>query len=154
MKMKSKNVKILAGSLVIVSAIVLLLVWATPSSTGVELKIQDVLQSPTKYNQDFISLQGNLKEETVKWNPDKIELRFTIQDDSKSNQMPVVYKGVKPDTFTEGTIVIVEGQYDKKDGQFIADRVKTRCPSKYEGQTYDPKLHEDLKKMKTPAEQK
>lgn len=148
-----KNTKIWMGSLVIVLSVVLLLIWATPGSTGVELTIKDVLANPNKYQNEFISLQGNLLEQSVKWDANKIELRFDIQDDKK-NTLSVVHKGVKPDTFSEGTIVIVEGNYDAKSKQFDAEQVKTRCPSKYEGQQYDPKFHEDLKKNKGTDPQK
>ncbi|GAX91374.1 cytochrome c maturation protein CcmE [Effusibacillus lacus] len=142
-----KNAKVLMGSLVIVISVIFLLFWATPGSTGMEVTIGDVVKNPNKFQNEFLSLQGNLVEESVKWNADKVELRFTIEDENK-DPLAVVYQGVKPDTFSEGTIVIVEGQYDAASKTFVAERVKTRCPSKYEGQEYDPKLHEDLKKNK------
>lgn len=133
------------GAIVIAVSVIVLLFWAAPGSTGKELTIQDVLSNSNKYQNEFVCLQGNLIQESIQWNPDKIELCFTIQDENK-NRLPVVYHGVKPNTFTEGTIVIVEGQYHPKEAAFVADSVKTRCPSKYEGQPYDPKLHEQLKK--------
>lgn len=45
-------------------------------------------------------------------------------------KIPVVFRGMRPDTFQAGRDVILEGDFD---GQtFFADTLLTQCPSKYE----------------------
>ena len=44
--------------------------------------------------------------------------------------IPVVYEGIKPDMFTEGRDVILDGEY--RGGVFYASKLLTQCPSKYE----------------------
>ncbi len=56
-------------------------------------------------------------------------LSFTIADGNVS--LPVVYQGVVPDTFKEGTDIVVEGKSDQQ-GVFHASQLITKCPSKYE----------------------
>jgi len=54
---------------------------------------------------------------------------FTLVDE-KGNELPVVYHGMKPGNFEAAPTASVEGHVE--DGKFIAARVSTQCPSKYE----------------------
>ncbi len=59
-----------------------------------------------------------------------LSLRFSLIDIAdRQTTLPVLYQGAVPDTFTVGRHVIVEGTY--ADGVFQADRVLTKCASKY-----------------------
>ncbi len=51
--------------------------------------------------------------------------------------LPVVYKGVKPDTFEQGESVVAEGRLGS-DGVFQASNILVKCPSKYESQPSSP----------------
>ncbi|MEE8349720.1 MAG: cytochrome c maturation protein CcmE [Acidobacteriota bacterium] len=46
--------------------------------------------------------------------------------------LAVVYQGLVPDTFKEGSEVVVEGRWDSVDRQFEATILLAKCPSKYE----------------------
>jgi cytochrome c-type biogenesis protein CcmE len=77
-------------------------------------------------------------------------LEFDVKDD-EGNIFHVSHNGVKPDNFNvEGVTVILQGYLDaSKQGSFNAETVKTRCPSKYEGQdmkNYDPEMHKEMSK--------
>lgn len=140
-----KNTKMLMGFSAIFIGIVILLIAATPGSSGTELTLEEFIKEPLKYEDRYVMTQGNLIEDSIKWDADKIELRFDIQDE-KSNILHVVHQGVKPDNFSEGVIVMVEG-FVNADGSFTAEKVQTKCPSKYEGEdpsNYDPEMHEKL----------
>ena len=54
---------------------------------------------------------------------------FTLVDEH-GDALPVVYHGMKPGNFESAPTASVEGQVE--DGLFIAARVSTQCPSKYE----------------------
>ncbi len=56
-------------------------------------------------------------------------LRFRLRDVKGSATVAVVYKGSVPDLFRVGREVMVEGQ--AQGGVFRADRLVTKCPSKY-----------------------
>lgn len=142
--MKKNTIVLLAG-FVIAGAIVFLLMAATPGSSGIELKMDELLKTQAQHKDDFVTVEGLLKEDTIQWNPDNIELKFDLHD-SKGNILHVVHNGPKPDNFSEGVIVILQGSPTEKD-LFKAETVKTRCPSKYEGEDmkdYDPKKHEKM----------
>lgn len=140
-----KNTKMLMGFSAIFIAIVILLIAATPGSSGTELTLEEFIKEPMKYEDRYVMTQGNLIEDSIKWDADKIELRFDIQDE-KGNTLHVQHNGVTPDNFSQDVIVILEG-FVNKDGSFTAEKVQTKCPSKYEGEdpeNYDPEMHQKL----------
>jgi cytochrome c-type biogenesis protein CcmE len=146
-----KNTMVSIGGLIIAGAIVFLLMAATPGSSGVEISLKELNGNQQKYEENYVTVEGLLVEESIEWDADKIELQFDVKD-NEGNKLHVTHNGVKPDNFTEGVIVILQGNPAKVQGEFIAETVKTRCPSKYEGQdmeNYDPESHKD--KLNKPS---
>lgn len=140
-----KNTMVMLGGFIIAAAIVFLLMAATPGSSGIELTMDELLANQEKHKDDFVTVEGLLIEDSIKWNADKIELKFDLKDND-GNIMHVIHNGTRPDNFSEGVIVILQGAPTKKN-TFEAETVKTRCPSKYEGEdmeNYDPQKHEKL----------
>jgi len=54
---------------------------------------------------------------------------FSVTDGAQV--IPVTYRGVIPDTFTDSVDVVVEGRY-KRDGTFVATTLLAKCASRYE----------------------
>ena len=77
---------------------------------------------------DGLRISGEVVKGSVVRADDGLSVEFEI--DELGHKMPVVYRGIIPDTFKEGAGVLLEGEY--KDGKFIANRVFTKCASKYE----------------------
>ncbi|MDX8359494.1 MULTISPECIES: cytochrome c maturation protein CcmE [Bacillaceae] len=141
----NKNKKVLFGGSLIIIAILTLLIAATPGSSGTELTLTQLLANEEKYSDKFVMTQGLLIEDSIDWNADNIELRFTVRDED-GNELPIFYQGVRPDNFSEDVTAIVEG-YIQEDGVFFAEKLQTKCPSKYEDQDksdYDPELHKKI----------
>jgi cytochrome c-type biogenesis protein CcmE len=148
-----KNTLVMLGGFIIAGAIVFLLMAATPGSSGVELTMKELLANQEEYKDNFVTVEGLLIEESIKWDADKIELKFDVKD-NEGNIMHVIHNGTKPDNFAEGVITILQGAPTKKN-TFVAETVKTRCPSKYEGENienYDPESHKE-KLNQPPKEQ-
>lgn len=140
-----KNTKVLLGGGSIILAILILLIAATPGASGTEISLQEALTNPEKYKDRYITTEGFLVADSVDWRADEIELRFDIID-SDGNILSVFHHGVRPDNFSEDVIVIVDG-YLTPGEPFLAERVRTKCPSKYEGadpDDYDPEFHKEL----------
>jgi cytochrome c-type biogenesis protein CcmE len=144
----SKNTKIIFGLSLFAAAIMILFFSTMPSAGSKEISVEELLTK--NYKDEYVLTQGLLKQESVKWDADKIELKFEIVDEESRAVLPINYKGVKPDNFTEDVIVIVEG-FIKENGVFEAEKVQTKCPSKYEGEdteNYDMEMHQNLNENK------
>jgi cytochrome c-type biogenesis protein CcmE len=149
-----KNTIVMLGGFVIVGAIIFLLMAATPGSSGIELKMDELLKNQEKYQDDYVTVEGLLIGDSIKWDADKIQLKFDLKDND-GNLMHVIHNGIKPDNFAEGVIVILQGSPTNKN-TFVAETVKTRCPSKYEGKdmkNYDPETHKDKLNKKPSSEE-
>ena len=57
------------------------------------------------------------------------EYAFHVTDGA--HEFPVVYRGIAPDTFTDGVDVVVEGRL-AQDGTFHATTLLAKCASRYE----------------------
>lgn len=57
------------------------------------------------------------------------EYSFMVTDGALT--VPVVYRGIAPDTFTDGVDVVVEGRMGQ-DGTFRATTLLAKCASRYE----------------------
>ncbi len=136
----NKNMKLIFSGLIVLVGVVVLLMAAAPEATATELNLEDLVTNPEKTEGEYITVQGYVDEESIQWDGEKIQLDFTVND-KKGNEMNVTYNGTKPDNFTEDVIAILQGEMGE-DGTFKAEKIQTKCPSKYEGQ--DPKNDPNL----------
>lgn len=64
---------------------------------------------------------------------DAMGVTFTLVDkDQAAKTIRVDFKGAVPDTFKPGAEVIVEGGVNPASGDFAANTLMTKCPSKYQ----------------------
>lgn len=130
--MVSKKLKMSMGIFVIVAAIAYLMVTGFSGSSSFQVSIQDLISNGEEYNEKYLLVEGKVMRETIQWDGKEIELRFNVTDGD--NEMLVIYNDVAPDNldYEEGAEAILKGTYDYHTQVFLADRVETRCPSKYE----------------------
>ncbi|MEO2006962.1 MAG: cytochrome c maturation protein CcmE [Candidatus Poribacteria bacterium] len=82
-----------------------------------------------------VQVDGYVAEGTERYDMNAKELRFEVRDMEKTAFVKVVYReGLKPDTFAEGQGVVVSGKYDPELQIIEADKLMTKCPSKYEAE--------------------
>lgn len=138
----SKNKKIIVGFILVGAALMIMAFTSMPSAGSKEITITELVGNTEQYKGDYIMTQGLLNTDSIKWNADEIELEFEIYDENDS-VLTVFHRGIKPDNFTDDIIVITEG-FVNEDGVFEAEKVQTKCPTKYEGEdmdNYDSELH-------------
>lgn len=75
-----------------------------------------------------VRVSGQVEEGSVVWEGKTMTLGFALAGEGKS--LAVAYSGVVPDAFRAGADVVVQGSYSP-DGEFLADSILTKCPSKY-----------------------
>ena len=66
---------------------------------------------------------------SIKREPGGRQVAFAISDGAKTYN--VIYRGITPDTFTDGVDVVVEGRLTR-DGTFHATTLLAKCASRYE----------------------
>ena len=66
---------------------------------------------------------------SIKREPGGRQVSFAMSDGAKTYN--VIYRGITPDTFTDGVDVVVEGRL-ARDGTFHATTLLAKCASRYE----------------------
>jgi cytochrome c-type biogenesis protein CcmE len=90
---------------------------------------------PAEVGQRGVQVDGFVAEGTERYDMNAKELRFQVRDTAKTAFVNVVYReGLKPDTFAEGQGVVVSGRYEAVANIIEADKLMTKCPSKYEAE--------------------
>ncbi len=74
---------------------------------------------------------GTVANNSIERPQDGLGASFILEDyENKAQTIQVKYKGVVPDTFANGSEVIIEGSM--QDTVFTAKTLMTKCPSKYQ----------------------
>jgi cytochrome c-type biogenesis protein CcmE len=129
--MKARS-KFLVGGVVVLGTMSVLM-WSSVSSASIPVMTPGMLQDRVKEQPNLrnrgVQVGATVVPRTVKEFPGGRELSFLVQ--YKGDTMPVHYRGIKPDTFTDSVDVQMEGRLDEN-GTFQATTLLTKCASRYE----------------------
>ncbi len=129
--MKKKKVKFIIGGIIIAVAIIYLVYSGIQKAGLYYLTVSEIKnEGITAYGQS-VRVNGDVLDGSIEWDSQEGTLRFIISDGE--NKLPIIYRGVAPDTFRGGAEVVVEGKYTPEN-IFEADKIMAKCPSKYEAQ--------------------
>ena len=73
-------------------------------------------------------LGGMVVKGSLKRDADGLTIRFTVSDTRATT--PVVYRGITPDLFREGSGVVAEGRLEPS-GLFVADTILAKHDERY-----------------------
>lgn len=91
------------------------------------LTVSEVIEKGPQSSNGGVRVGGKVLEGSLNWDSKSSKLSFVMADDKK--RLPVVYQGVIPDFFKQGTEVIIEGTYSE--GLFRASQIMSKCISSY-----------------------
>lgn len=131
--MRKTQRKFMVGFGLVIAAIGYLIYTGFSETTMYYMTVSELHASP-RYDKNMRMnghvVTGSIKEDQS----DRMKVYFMAEEGGK--ETPVVYTGLVPDTFKDGSEVVVEGSY-MEDGTFVAHTLFAKCPSKYESEGYD-----------------
>jgi len=128
-KPANRQIKFIAGALIILAAIAYLVYSAVGSAGAYYLEVGELLtDAPAHYGKN-VRVSGVVVDDTVDYNASDLVLKFNISDEN--GQLPVYFSGPRPDNFSRAAEAIVEGRYGE-DGVLYAKTLLLKCPSRYE----------------------
>jgi cytochrome c-type biogenesis protein CcmE len=126
-----KKQKMTIGILLVVGALLYLLVSGFGLNAGFQVTLSDLVEKGETFAGKYLLVEGAVVPDSIAWDGKKVELRFEVTDGRV--KVPVIHHDVPPDNLDHpGTEVILRGYYNMEQGIFQAEKVETRCPSKYE----------------------
>jgi cytochrome c-type biogenesis protein CcmE len=124
---KHQRLVLLILALVALVGAVLLAMWGLADRAAYFVTPSDIAAgkaSPDK----AMRLGGMVVKGSLRRDPDGLTIRFIVSDTKATT--PVVYRGITPDLFREGSGVIAEGQLDPN-GLFVADTILAKHDERY-----------------------
>ncbi len=148
------NKKFFFGGLLMLGAVVYLVFTAMGQGSQYFLTVEELLSRQDEFRGRTLRVSGAVLGPSILYNPDTLELRFTIvhipgdnkeieaqgglaavlkaaANDPSRPQLQVVYYGPKPDLLRHEAQAIVLGQLGD-DGVFYAEELLLKCPTRYE----------------------
>ena len=126
MKPKNQRLVLVSAALVAVLIAVLLAMWGLRDRASYFFTPADVVAGKAHEGQ-AMRLGGMVEKGSVQRGADGVTIRFMMTDGKA--QTPVVYRGIVPDLFREGSGAVAEGRLQR--GTFVADTILAKHDERY-----------------------
>jgi cytochrome c-type biogenesis protein CcmE len=128
--MSSKTAKISLTTLVLLTALGGLL-WSTlTEGTEYYKHVDEVMAAPDQWYGRRLQLHGFVVKDSILRRRESLDYRFKVESQGKIIQAS--YTGIVPDTFKDGSEVVIKGKLGPEGFVVEPNGVMAKCPSKYE----------------------
>jgi cytochrome c-type biogenesis protein CcmE len=126
MKPKSQRLVLVASAIVAVLVAVLLAMWGLKDRASYFLTPAEVAAGKAVPGQ-AMRLGGMVESGSIRRQSDGVTIRFALTDGEA--RTPVIYRGIVPDLFREGSGAVAEGRLEN--GTFVADTILAKHDERY-----------------------
>ncbi|KQM19488.1 cytochrome c maturation protein CcmE [Novosphingobium sp. Leaf2] len=126
-KAKHQRLVLLAIALVVLVAAVLLSAWALRNQASYFYVPSDIVARPPEPDR-AVRLGGMVEKGSLKTAADGVTIHFVVSDGKA--HVPVVFRGIVPSLFVEGSGVVAEGKMGTS-GTFVADNLLAKHDENY-----------------------
>jgi cytochrome c-type biogenesis protein CcmE len=126
MKPKNQRLVLVAAAIFAVLAAVLLAMWGLRERASYFYTPAEIAAGKAAEGQ-AVRLGGMVERGSIRRLPDGLTIRFAVTDGSA--RTPVLYRGIVPDLFREGSGAVAEGRLEK--GIFVADTILAKHDERY-----------------------
>lgn len=126
MKPKNQRLILVAAAIVAVLVAVLLAMWGLRDRASYFYTPAEISAGKAAEGQ-AVRLGGMVEQGSIQRQPDGVTIRFILTDGQ--GRTPVVYRGIVPDLFREGSGAVTEGRLEK--GIFVADTILAKHDERY-----------------------
>ena len=126
MKPKNQRLVLVGAAIVAVLVAVLLAMWGLRDRASYFYTPADIAAGKAAPGQ-AMRLGGMVERGSIQRLPDGVTIRFVVTDGQA--RTPVIYRGIVPDLFREGSGVVAEGRMEN--GTFVADTILAKHDERY-----------------------
>ena len=108
------------GGVILLGAVIYLLYLSLGDAVSYYVTVSEFYDREAELQDINIRIAGKVLGSPIDWDAEGLVLKFTITEGGKD--MPVMYQGVQPNGFKEGSSILVEGKYDSE-GIFRASQL-------------------------------
>jgi cytochrome c-type biogenesis protein CcmE len=126
MKPKNQRLILVSAALIAMLVAVLLAMWGLKSQVSYFYTPAEIASGKAEPGK-AVRLGGMVERGSVQRQPDGVTIRFALTDGRA--RTPVVYRGITPDLFREGSGAVAEGRL--QNGTFVADTILAKHDERY-----------------------
>jgi cytochrome c-type biogenesis protein CcmE len=126
MKPKNQRLVLVIAAIIAVMAAVLLAMWGLKDRAAYFYTPADIAAGKAEQGQ-VIRLGGMVERGSIQRQADGLTIRFMLTDGKA--RTPVVFRGIVPDLFREGSGAVAEGRIER--GAFVADTILAKHDERY-----------------------
>ena len=126
MKPKNQRLVLLVAAIAAVLLAVLLAMWGLKDRAAYFYTPADIAAGRAADGK-AMRLGGMVEPGTLRRDPDGVTVRFIVGDGAA--RTPVIFRGIVPDLFREGSGVVAEGRM--RSGTFVADAILAKHDERY-----------------------
>ncbi|HTV00990.1 MAG TPA: cytochrome c maturation protein CcmE [Luteitalea sp.] len=124
----SRTVKIAISTLVLGLAFSALLYSSLSEDTQYYKHVDEVMTQPANWYGKRLQIHGHASD--IRRKPDSLDYRFEVAHNGQL--VKATYSGIVPDTFKDGSEVVIKGTLGPEGFVVEPNGVMAKCPSKYE----------------------
>ena len=128
--MKAKTIRIVATAIVLVGALGGLMYTSLREGTEYYKHVEEVMVDPAAWHGKKLQLHGFVVDKSIGQKPNTLEYAFQVEN--KGQVVNARYTGIVPDTFKDGSEVVIKGHLVGDRFMVEPNGVMAKCPSKYE----------------------
>lgn len=126
MKPKSQRLVLVTAAIAAVLLAVLLAMWGLRDRASYFYTPADVVAGKAAQDR-AVRLGGMVQRGSIVRDADGVTIRFLLTDGQATT--PVIYRGIVPDLFREGSGAVAEGRLER--GTFVADTILAKHDERY-----------------------
>ena len=126
MKPKNQRLVLVVAAIVAVLVAVLLAIWGLREQASYFYTPADIVAGKAQQGR-AVRLGGMVEKGSIQRQPDGVTIRFVVSDGQA--RTPVLYRGIVPDLFREGSGAVAEGRM--QGGTFVADTILAKHDERY-----------------------
>lgn len=130
--MSQKAIRATLSAIVVLAAIGGLMAMSLKSNQAYYLHVDEVMASPDQWYGKNLQMHGHVVDGSIMRRPNTLDYRFQVENNGKI--VTANYTGIVPDTFKDGSEVVLRGRLTPHDGFEVQpkDGIMAKCPSKYD----------------------
>lgn len=128
--MSQRTIRIALSAAVLLVALGGLMSLSLGDTAAYYKHVDEVMAEPEQWYGRNLQLHGHVVDRSILRRPNTLEYRFQVQANGKV--VTANYTGIVPDTFKDGSEVVLKGRLTEAGFHVEPDGVMAKCPSKYE----------------------
>lgn len=128
--MSQRTIRIAISATVIIASLGGLMSLSLGETAAYYKHVDEVMTAPQQWYDKNLQLHGHVVDGSIMRRPNTLDYRFRVHANGQVVQAS--YTGIVPDTFKDGSEVVLRGRLAPHGFEVEPDGVMAKCPSKYE----------------------